>query len=1504
MNFLRTSLACVLLCSLIPNTLTAQKWVDMMSEPDANYYDIKAQFYKDWGNKPYVKGKGWKQFHRWEAFWEPRVLEDGTFPMHDRVWNDFKQLLLTNQQKSGGIGNWSPLGPYTYNNTDSWSPGHGRVNCIAVDPNNSNTIYIGAPVGGIWKTIDGGSTWNPLGDEWSVIGVSGIAVDPNNSNIIYVATGDTDGNDSYSIGVLKSTDGGVTWNDAGGVNANETTEIIIDPNNSNILYLASSSGLLKSTNAGSSWSNVLSGNIRDIDIKPGTNTTLYAVNSSDFYKSTDAGSTWNQITSGLPNSSGRLCIATTAANANYVYVLSADGSSAFQGVYRSTNSANSFTAMNTTTDIFESSQAWYDMALAASQTNADEIVTGVLNVWRSTNGGSSFSKLNNWSSPGDPAYTHADIHFLKYFGNSLFCGSDGGIYESTNSGNSFTDLTHGLQIGQFYRIAGSQNDVSAVSGGLQDNGGFVYDGNQWKVWYGADGMEAGIDPNNSNRIFGMIQYGSLYGSTNGGNSNNGLGSPQSGRWVTPMAIDQNNPRLLAGYDDLHEYDWSGGGWNQLSTYNFGDQLRCIEIYEGNSNIIFVSTNDDIWVTTNNGGSFTNISSNLPTNSYITSIEVNPTNADELWITRGGWSAGNHVYHTSNGGTSWTNITSDLPNLPCNIVKHDNGTNGEIYVGTDIGVYYYDNITGNWLQYMNNLPNVIVNDLEINETSSMIRAGTYGRGVWQSASNTVNSYDAGISIISVPNGVYCNTSSIDPVVRLYNYGSDTLTSCDIIYDINGSNSQTFAWTGSLAQGNFIDVSLPSISVVGGSHTFNAASSNPNGQTDQLPGNDANSQTFTIISAGNSLTLTLDTDCWGSETTWDIVDSTGAIVNSGGPYSDVTGGETILETLCLANGCYDFNIYDAYGDGVFGSQWGSCTVDGDYSIDDNQGNNYVSMITADFGNSATHNFCVQSSQIQADFTSSSTTVCSGTTVDFTDASTNGTPTSWAWSFPGGTPSASTLQNPSGIQYSTPGVYMVELTVSDGVGNDIKTELNYITVNENPSANANVTDATCGQADGSITLVVSGGSSPYTYSWSPGSGNGATLSNISAGNYTATITDDNGCTEQLVVGVNDLGGPTASISSDQTICEGASATITVSGAGTNGSYSWDQGLGNGSTHTVSPSSTTNYSVTLTDEFGCTTTANTTVNVTPLPVISFSPSNPEICEGESINLVASGADTYLWNDGSTSSTITVSPLSTTTYNVDGTSNGCTSNESISVTVNTPPTVQVSPATGDICDGESILLTASGAQNYSWNTGETGNTILVSPSTNTSYSVIGTANGCSDTTDVSINVQALPIAIAGADNLNTVTNATINFSSAGSTGTNFDWDFGDGNSASGAAVAHQYINSGTYTVVLTVTDNGCTNTDTLTITIGVDNLTENAIDGFSFSIYPNPNQGTFSIEMSKSLGASVLEVFNTLGQLVYEQSLNTRVEQIDLQFLSSGIYTLRISQEGHSINQQFVIED
>ena len=1031
----------------------SQQWVELMMSPKSNFYDIQKAFNKEWAGKSYVKGKGWKQYKRWENFWESRILEDGTFPVNSKVWEGFKKLTKKSLNKSGGIGNWQALGPFSYTSTDSWSPGSGRVNCIVEDPNNSNIIYIGAPAGGIWKTTDGGVNWTPLGDEFSSIGISGISIDPNNSNTIYLCTGDTDGGDTYSIGLLKSNDGGLTWNSIGNINSNETTEIIIDPSNSSILYLATNNGLLKSTDSGNTWSTILSGNIRDVDMKPSNPSVIYAVTSETFHVSNDGGTTWNNITNGLPGSSGRLAIATTPANSNYVYILSANTGNGFQGLYRSTNSGTSFTTMNSSTDIFESTQAWYDMAITVSPTNENTVITGVLNVWKSTNGGSSFTKLNSWSNPSSNAYTHADIHYLKYFGGNLYCGSDGGIYKSVNNGNSFNDLSFGLQIGQFYCIAGAENDVNTLAGGLQDNGGYALKNGIWKVYYGADGMEAGVDPNNSNIIFGMIQYGDLYRSTNGANTSTGLGSPQTGRWVTPMQMDQNNDRLVAGYDDLFEYDYNNG-WNQLSTFTFPQQIRCIEIYDGNSDIIFVSTNDNLYRTTDNGANFTDITGSISTTSNFSSIEVNPTNADEIWVTRAGWSAANHIFHTTDGGATWNNITANLPNLPCNIIKHNLGSNGGVFVGTDIGVYYYDNTLLSWVQFMNNLPNVIVNDLEINESAGLIRAGTYGRGVWESPmAINLPDYDAGISLIIEPQSSICGGGTISPVVRLNNYGALDLNSVDIIYNVDGTGTLNYSWSGNLITGASIDITLPALSPSAGTHVFYAETSLPNGQADQDVSNNENSSNFSITNGGGTtVTLNLDTDCWGSETSWSIIDANNSTIVSGGPYSDDSNGESIAESFCLSDGCYDFIINDSYGDGLFGSQWGSCSIDGNYTIIDDQNNTLVQMSNPDFGSQSIHNFCL-ASNISADFSANVTTACSPETISFQDLST-ATASSWNWTFNGGTPSTSTIQNPVVI-YNNAGVYDVELTISDGLSSDTKIITSYIIINSTPNITVNPTD-----------------------------------------------------------------------------------------------------------------------------------------------------------------------------------------------------------------------------------------------------------------------------------------------------------------------------------------------------------------------------------------------------------------------------------------------------------------
>jgi len=387
--------------------------------------EIVASFNSYWlQNDKDQKGSGYKPFKRWEYQWANNTHPDGTLPTAGELWSAWQAKInskrgmstgrVSSQESTARISSWLPVGPFSHTNTGSWSSGQGRVNVVYVDPNNANTIYVGTPAGGIWKSTDAGINWLPLSDNLPQIGVSGIVVAHNNSNVIYIATGDRDATDTYSVGILKSIDGGATWNTTGLSFANTFTtasDIYMHPTDSNILWVATSAGLYKTINAGVSWTNILSGNIKDIKLKPGDPNTIYAVKPSSFHKSTNGGTTFTTITSGLPASSGRLVIDVTPANSAYVYVLSSTTGNAFQGLYRSTDSGTTFTKTASTTDIFESTQAWYDLALAVSSTDANVVFTGCLNVWKSTNGGTSFTKVNNWSSPTAATYTHA-VYFI------------------------------------------------------------------------------------------------------------------------------------------------------------------------------------------------------------------------------------------------------------------------------------------------------------------------------------------------------------------------------------------------------------------------------------------------------------------------------------------------------------------------------------------------------------------------------------------------------------------------------------------------------------------------------------------------------------------------------------------------------------------------------------------------------------------------------------------------------------------------------------------------------------------------------------------------------------------------------------------------------------------------------------------------------------------------------------------------------------------------------------
>ncbi len=542
-----------------------------------------------------ARGTGYKQWKRWEYIQQDRLTDDGRVfnyaARNFQEYNDYMAAQSSSRGTTSTYGYWDQLGPYHFTDGNGWNGGIGRVNCITFHPTLSSTFWVGTPSGGLWRTTNGGTNWTPLTDGMPRIGVSGLAVNYNNTDIMYLLTGDGDGADVYSIGVMKTTNGGETWYSTSlsyDVTDNvRGYKILMHPTNPAILFVVSSEGIHKTSNSGSTWTLVHSSstsNYHDIEFKPGDPTIMYACAGSQFFRSTNTGDTWTQITSGVPTSATRMAIGVSPNNSAYVYLFAGPSYSSgiFVGMYRSTDSGVSFASRATTPNILGYSnvgadsddQTTYDHCVAISRTDIQDIVTGAINCWKSTNGGTSYTLSSMWDNPPGADYTHADIHALEInpLNNYLYCGSDGGIFRSIDFGDNWTDLSNGLVITQTYRIAGYQPDANLLINGTQDNGSNKWTGgpNMLHV-LGADGMDCMIDHSNQNILYNSTQNGGLRKSTDGGATYTSIKPAGSvGSWVTPYVMNPSSAgTIYAGYSSVYKSTNGGSTWSALSVGGSG-----------------------------------------------------------------------------------------------------------------------------------------------------------------------------------------------------------------------------------------------------------------------------------------------------------------------------------------------------------------------------------------------------------------------------------------------------------------------------------------------------------------------------------------------------------------------------------------------------------------------------------------------------------------------------------------------------------------------------------------------------------------------------------------------------------------------------------------------------------------------------------------------------------------------------------------------------------------------
>jgi PKD repeat protein/photosystem II stability/assembly factor-like uncharacterized protein len=747
----------------LPTLMFAQDWVSKMKDPTVNFYDVQKAFnkYQEKASREMLREKkkeskakvnaaneeeesevpGYFQYKRWEWFMAPRVSATGERPNPAKTWQE-SQRYRNQFSTLTGAGNWTFIGP---SNTSNLA-GAGRLNFVRMDPTNSNIIYVGSPAGGLWKSIDAGATWSTNTDWVSpVIGCTDIAIDPTNTNVMYLATGDGDAGDTYTVGLLKTTDGGNTWNTTGlsffMANYRQMSKVLIDPSNTNTIIVATSGGIYRSTDGAATFTQVQAGGFKDMEFKPTDPTTVYACG-TEFFKSTNNGQNWTKVTAGLPVATNvsRMAIAVTPANPSIVYLIAGlpQPNYGTEGFYKSTTSGTIFSKPSTPA---LGNQQWYDLAIAASPTNSQEVVIGgQTDFIRSTTGGTS------WSQNG--GFTHVDYHDILFVdATSYYVTSDGGLYYTNDNGSTWNDLNSNLAISEMYGFGQSSTTANLLIQGWQDNGTNIYDGTNWSPTLYGDGMLCFISWNNDNNMWGEqyggvgVAGGSLHRSTNGGNSWNSasINTTEYGSWVTPWLEDPTSAGVLyAGLKNVWKSITGGAGWTKISNFTNTATINTLAVSGANNQVIWVAKAGEL-NKTNDGGATWSTITNVPSGT-ISGIACSNTDPNKAWITYSGFANVNKVFQTTDQGLTWTNLSASVPNIPVNCIAYvNNSANDGLYIGTDVGVFYKDNTLNVWQPFFNGLPNVVVSQLQIFYAGNKLRASTYGRGMWESGLYIAGTY---------------------------------------------------------------------------------------------------------------------------------------------------------------------------------------------------------------------------------------------------------------------------------------------------------------------------------------------------------------------------------------------------------------------------------------------------------------------------------------------------------------------------------------------------------------------------------------------------------------------------------------------------------------------------------------------------------------------------------------------------------------------------------------------
>jgi hypothetical protein len=731
-------------------------------------------------------------------------------------------------------GDWTSIGPAPLTTTSS----SGRVSAIAVHPTNPQTIYVGGAQGGVWKSVNGGSSWTPLGDTQCSLAIGSIALDPQNPNIVYVGTGEQNysGDSYYGCGVLKSTDGGQTWTTLGSSIFDTTTggaqigRLIVIPSGtsapSTTILAGTSFGFYRSTDGGVNWTQTTipgsaNRHVTDIVVDPRDTrivfaafTTAFSNSANGIYKSTDNGISFARVTQGLPATSfGRAALALAATNPDSMYVAihsTADGR--LLGIYRSANAGSTWTQL-TATRATCATQCWYDIVISVDPRNSSIIYFGGVQLFKSTDAGATFNTIGT--------SIHVDQHAFAFdpsTAGTLYAGNDGGIWKSSDNGAAFTSLNTNLAITQFWGgLSFGSAGPGELLGGTQDNGTVAYSGTtSWPRTIGGDGGFTAVNPL-TGMAFGETQWnvsaGGVFRSASYTGpftlASNGISSPSTelGVFIPPLRMDMERPHTLYfGTRRLYRTRDNGDTWvaiNSGAGKSATTNISVMAAAASDSNVVYVATTDgNVQLTTDGGLTWRNRIVGLA-NRYVSDIVVHRSNADIAYVVLSGFGVP-HVWKTENGGVTWTSISAGLPDMPVNAIALL--PDGSLVIGADLGVYRSANDGASWQPFGNGLPNVAVQDVVYHAPSSTLVAATHGR----------SAFAASLSAAAVPVAVALTTQPLSsgsgvvfpsqPVARIVGPAGDR---------IGGSSA---AVTASIATGNGTLSGTTIVNAVNGVATF--------------------------------------------------------------------------------------------------------------------------------------------------------------------------------------------------------------------------------------------------------------------------------------------------------------------------------------------------------------------------------------------------------------------------------------------------------------------------------------------------------------------------------------------------------------------------------------------------------------------------------------------------------------------------------------------------------------